>query len=254
MKISAVIPVFNTDPKFIRESVDCVLGQSCKVHELIIVNDGSDRRETLDYFDEMRGLNDTKIIVVDKENGGIPSALNAGISRMTGDWFAGCSSDDRWLPRKIESQVQFVESNPSAKVLYCDWEFIDHNGFTIRTYREPTFRDRLSIGRHLIREYVGMWSGMMIHKSVFSIVGTYNEVFKIREDYEMAVRILTRYMMYHIPEILAQYRLHSGQITMSEDYGTRSDDSRRFCEMARDLAIENFGNEEDRIEFPVGRY
>ena len=61
-------------------------------------------------------------------------------------------------------------------------------------------------------------------------------------------------MMYHVPKVLAQYRLHPEQITTSKGFGTRSDDSRRLCEMSRDLAIEHFGNEDDRKEFPVGRY
>ncbi len=252
MKISAVIPVYNTDPKYLQEAAISILTQNSPVHELIIVNDGSIRKDTLVALDDMRDL--SLVRVIDQPNKKISGALNTGIRLMSGDWFAGCSSDDRWLPSRIEEQVKFIRAHPEAKVIYCDWEFIDNDGFTIKTHREPSgFKDRFEAGKHIIREHIGMWSGMMIHKSVFDDVGLYNESFPTREDYEMHIRILTKHMMYHIPKVLAQYRLHGEQISNSNSHGSFTDIGKKYCELARDLAIEHFGNEDDRREFPVGR-
>ena len=253
MNISAVIPVFNTDPKYLREAVMSVLAQTYPVCELIVVNDGSTRPETLSELAGMKAV--SPIVVINQPNKKISGALNTGIKNMAGDWFAGCGSDDRWFPDRLEEQVKFIEAHPEARVLYCDWEFMDNRGIPIQTHLEPSgFKDRIEAGKHMIREHIGMWSGMMIHKSVFDNVGLYNESFPTREDYEMHIRILTKYMMYHMPRVLAQYRLHGEQISNSRSHGSFTDVGKKYCEMARDLAIEHFGNEYDRKEFPVGRY
>jgi len=253
MKISAVIPVFNTEPKYLRQSVEGVLNQTRKVDEIILVNDGSFRDNTLseigcifyDYY--------PKIILMNQKNKKISGALNTGIRTMKGDWWAGCSSDDRWLPNKIKEQVRFIENNPEIRVLYSDWQHISPSGIILDDYKEPEFKDRLEAGNHIIREYFGNWSGLMIHKSVFDDIGLFNESYPTREDYEFAIRILTKYMMYRVPKVLFQYRLHAQQITNSRDFGSGTAEGKKYCEMARALAIKHFGNEDDKREFYNGK-
>jgi len=247
MKISTVIPVFNTNPNFLRQCVECVLNQTRKVDEIIIVDDGSFRKETLlelkllEFFPELK--------IVHQENRKIPGALNTGIRNMVGDWWTGCSSDDRWLPSKIEEQVKFLRAHPEAKVIYSDWEYIDSEGFTTGTYREPEFKNRFEAGKHIIREYFGNWSGLMIHKSVFDDIGLFNEDLPVHEDYEFNIRMLTKYMMYRIPRVLFQYRTNPESIGFSQEYGRGTKEAKRCIEVGRKIAIEHFGDEKDRQQF-----
>ena len=251
MKISVVMPVFNTKANYLHESVLNIFTQTYPIHEIIIVNDGSTLDETLIELDRMRNL--PFVRVIDQENKNMAHATNTGIQNMTGDWCAFCSSDDRWFLNKIEEQAKFIESNPGIKVVYCDWEFINNEGFSLRAYREPEFKNRFKAGKHIIRAYFGNWSGMMIHKSVFDDIGLFNENYPTRGDYEFNIRILIKYMMYRVPKILLQYRIHPDQVTSSKDLGTRSFEAKKYCEMARDLAIKHFGDDEDRKQFPLGR-
>jgi len=255
MKISTTIPVFNTNPKYLCEALGSVLNQTYGVDEIILVNDGSTRTETLqELYNIHFWFKKNPVKVLWQNNKKISGALNTGIRNMTGDWWTGCSSDDRWLPNKIEEQVKFIEAHPEAKVIYSDWEFIDNEGFRIKAYYEPEFKDRFEAGKHIIREYFGNWSGLMIHKSVFDDIGLFNEAYPTREDYEFAIRVLTKHMMYRIPKILFQYRLHDEQITNSVKFGSRTAEAKKYCEMARALAIEHFGDEEDRKQFSQGGY
>jgi glycosyltransferase involved in cell wall biosynthesis len=254
MKISTVIPVYNTKPKFFRECVNSVLNQTHPVDEIIIVDDGSDSPKTLDELYHS-GLHLHPLIkIITQKNKRIPGALNTGIRYMTGDWFAGCSSDDRWLPHKIEEQVKFVRSNPKAKVMYSDWEYIDSEGFQLSTYTEPGFKDRFEAGRYIIKDYFGNWSGAMIHKSVFDDIGLYNENLIIHEDYEFNIRILTKYMMHRIPKVLFQYRTNPEAITFNKTHGRGTDTAKRCIEIGRAIAIEHFGNEEDRKKYPLWKF
>lgn len=256
MKISVVIPVFNTKAEYLRMAVESVLLQSYPCHELIVVNDGSTRKETLQELNTAKyGYDKYDIIkVIDQENKKISGALNTGIRHMTGDWWTGCGSDDTWLPDKLKEQVSFIEKHPDAKVIYCDWDYIDAKGNVIKHFTEPEFKDRIEAGKYIIRNYFGTWGGMMIHRSVFDAVGLFNEAFPTREDYEMNIRILIKFMMYRVPKTLFTYRLHPEQLTNSAHAGARSADGKRYTEIARDLAIAFFGDEADRKQFPYGRY
>ena len=241
------MPVFNTRAKYLREAVQSVMLQIYPCHELIIVNDGSTRKETLQELNAAKYGYDKydTIKVIDQENKKISGALNTGIRHMTGDWWTGCGSDDTLYPNKLAEQVKFLNEHPEAKVIYCDWDYIDTRGKVIRHFKEPEFKNRMEAGKYIIRNYFGTWGGMMVHKSVFDEVGLFNESFPTREDYEMNIRILNQFMMYRVPKTLFTYRLHPEQLTNSAHAGARSVDGKKYTEIARAMAIEYFGDKQN---------
>ena len=90
-KISVIIPVYNVE-KYIRECLDSVLEQSLKDIEIICVNDGStdsSRNILLEYRKK-----DSRVIVLDKQNGGLSSARNSGIDIAQGKYVLFLDSDD----------------------------------------------------------------------------------------------------------------------------------------------------------------
>lgn len=238
MKISVVIPVFNTHPLFLFESVLSIKRQSYIPVEVILINDGSTRKETINAINILK-KDWPELIVVNQGNKKISGALNTGIRLMKGDWWAGCSSDDRWLSTKLSEFVRFSKSKPEAKILYCDWQFIDQNGNLIRTFTEPEFGDRFEAGRYIIHDHFATWSGMMIHRSVFDDIGLFDESYPTREDYEFNIRILTKYMMYRVPRVLFQYRMHPEQLTRRNDKSVQD----FYTEKARMIAIKHFSNQ-----------
>ena len=99
--VSIVIPVFRGEP-YLREAIDSCLSQTYPNIEIIVVNDGSDDDGRTDAIARSYG---DKIRYYAKENGGVSSALNFGISQMRGEWFSWLSHDDVFLPDKTEKQV-----------------------------------------------------------------------------------------------------------------------------------------------------
>jgi len=240
-QVSVVMPVYNTAAKFLEEAIDSVINQSFVDWELIIVNDGSTRVETLKKLDEIALFNKKNIIIIHQKNKKISGALNTGIKNMNGDWWAGLASDDIWYPNKLAEQIKFIEIQPESKIVYCDWDYINGESKTIRHFQEPEFKDRMEAGRYIIHDYFGTWTGLMIHKKVFDVVGMFNEAYPTREDYEMNIRILNKFMMYRVPKTLFAYRLHSEQLTNSAYAGSKSADGKKYAEMARAVAIDYFG-------------
>lgn len=90
-KFSVIIPVYNVE-NYLSECLDSVINQSLFDIEIICVNDGSkDRsREILTEYQKR----DSRILIIDKINGGLSSARNAGLKVATGDYIVFLDSDD----------------------------------------------------------------------------------------------------------------------------------------------------------------
>lgn len=91
--ISIIVPVYKTE-KYIHQCVKSILSQTYTNFELILVDDGSpDNCGTI--CDEYAS-NDSRIVVIHKENGGVSSARNAGLDIAKGKYITFVDSDD-WL-------------------------------------------------------------------------------------------------------------------------------------------------------------
>jgi len=216
MKVSVVIPMYNQKAEYFRECLESAVNQTYPKddYEIIVVNDGSSKDETLKELQRWKDKEISNMKFIDKPNGKTASALNAGIKAMKGEWFMWLSSDDVWMPDKIEQQMLFMkEKRPDGKIFYCDWLRINSMGNIIKKEIEPEFETKEDVVFHLCFRFFGCGSGIMIHKNVFEKVGMFNENVFICEDYEMWFRIAKEFMFYKVPIELMKYRTHSGMLT-----------------------------------------
>lgn len=209
-RVSIVIPVFN-GANYLREAIDSALAQTRQDIEVIVVNDGS--RDSGATAEIARSYGD-RIRYIEKENGGVSSALNRGIAEMRGEWFCWLSHDDRYLPEKVAKQLVFLDANPPIRILGCNFQMIDERGNVAGEFREhlPIVRS----GRELMSSWV-YGCGLIIHRSALEAAGLFNESNRTTQDLEMWLRLIERDPIYILPEILAQFRQHpeSGSRTES---------------------------------------
>lgn len=90
--ISVIIPVYNTQKKYLDECVYSVLRQDYKNVEIIIVDDGS-RADVAKCCDEYM-MEDARVRVIHKKNEGVSVARNVGIEKAKGKWVFFLDSDD----------------------------------------------------------------------------------------------------------------------------------------------------------------
>ncbi len=96
-KISVIVPVYNVE-KYLAKCLDSILCQTFSNIEIICVNDGSTDKSRK-ILEEYRNK-DSRIIVVDKKNGGLSSARNAGMKVARGEFFSFIDSDD-WIDARM---------------------------------------------------------------------------------------------------------------------------------------------------------
>ncbi len=97
--VSVIIPVYNVE-KYLRRCLDSVLNQTFTDWEAICVNDGSPDN-SLDILKEY-AKKDSRFKIVDKKNGGLSDARNAGMKIATGDYILYLDSDDFIHPQTVE--------------------------------------------------------------------------------------------------------------------------------------------------------
>lgn len=110
--VSVVIPMYNASAT-IKEALTSVRNQTYGYFEVIVVNDGSTDAGA-DIVERFKAENtDQKVIIqmINKENGGVSSARNAGLKAASGQYIAFLDADDSWLPEKTERQLKILEAN-----------------------------------------------------------------------------------------------------------------------------------------------
>lgn len=103
--VSVIIPLYNKE-KAIEKTIRSVLKQSYTDFELIIVDDGS-TDGSADIVRKM-ALADERIIYIYKDNGGVSSARNYGLSKSVGEWIVFIDADDEMLPNNLNTLLKLV--------------------------------------------------------------------------------------------------------------------------------------------------
>jgi glycosyltransferase involved in cell wall biosynthesis len=217
--ISVVLPIYN-GAKTIRRAVESVLAQTYKNFEFIIINDGS----TDETPEILTSLHDERIRILHQENRGLVASLNRGITEAAGKHIARMDADDFAMPKRLEKQVEFMESHPTVGVLGTAVKIVYSDG-TERIRRRPL--DTASIRKNIVKICPFCHSSVMIRKEVFDKVGPYDSSKDgskklLVEDYDLWVRVLAAgYDMANLPDVLMVYYKEPASILRSRSLSMR---------------------------------
>lgn len=137
MLISIIIPVYNAE-KYIRKSLDSVLGQTYRKLEVILVNDGS--TDQSGAICNEYAQKDSRVVVLHKENGGVSSARNAGLKRAKGNYIGFIDPDDWIDPYMFEELYQLI-INHNTDISACGYVIEDINGNILKQTAHSEVRE-----------------------------------------------------------------------------------------------------------------
>lgn len=90
-RVSVIVPIYNTEA-YLERCVDSLLAQTYTNIEIILVDDGS--TDSSSEICDRYAAQDVRVKVVNKPNGGLSSARNAGLDVASGDYIGFVDSDD----------------------------------------------------------------------------------------------------------------------------------------------------------------
>lgn len=201
MKISVVIPMFNST-KTIISALNSIRRQTAfkQIVDIVVVNDGS-TDNSLELVKEYAERNkELPIVVVDKANGGVSSARNAGMKAAKGEWIALLDSDDEWLPEKLEIQMRTIQTISKIDFLGGD---IDENGLKI-LWKQVSSLYKASVKDVCIKMFP-QTSTALFRKEIYEQIGGYDEKQRYAEDGNYFLKICANYNYYHLPIQMVYY-------------------------------------------------
>lgn len=126
VKVSVIVPVYNSR-KYLKECIESIINQDLEEIELILVNDGS-TDNSLDICQKY-AMKDSRIKIIDKQNGGVSSARNAGIDAAKGEFIGFVDSDD-WINPEMYSNMYKKVKETGSDICICNF-FEDYFGYSI---------------------------------------------------------------------------------------------------------------------------
>ena len=210
MKISVIIPTFNRK-KTLGRAIQSVSNQSLSPFEILIIDDGSNDG-TKEWIKE--SFQDIKYIYHNHQ--GVSSARNKGIKHVYGDWVAFLDSDDEWLLNKLYEQVKAIGSNLEIKFFHTNEIWI-RNGVRVNQMKKHK-----KYGGYIFEKCLDICrvspSSVLIKKEIFDDIGTFDESLRVCEDYDLWLRITSKYpvVFLDIP-LIYKYGGHAGQLSKVND-------------------------------------
>jgi len=202
--VSVVLPTFNR-LKYLRPAVDSVFAQSCDDWELIIADDGSGT-ETMAYLRTL--LADARVRLLAMAHSGSPSVVrNAALREARGEYVAFLDSDDVWLPRKLEAQLDALRAS------HCRWSYtalmrVNESGEVI-----PYTRLRQTPGGSILKQLLCLevavaTPAVMVERTLLNEVHGFDEEQPYFEEYDLWLRLNLRAPVCAVAEPLVQIRNH----------------------------------------------
>ena len=145
-KISVIVPVYNVE-EYLPKCLDSILNQTFSNIEIICVNDGSTdgSRKILEEYKKR----DFRIKIVDKKNGGLSSARNAGMKVATGEFYSFIDSDD-WIDKTMLEKLYENMTALNTDISICavhqfdetNQKIDDSNPYYTLEYFDKTFDNK----------------------------------------------------------------------------------------------------------------
>jgi glycosyltransferase involved in cell wall biosynthesis len=188
-KISVVIPCYNHG-ECIDKAVDSILGQTFTDVEIIVVNDGSTDKLTVE---KLSNYNKSKTKVLHTANQGPSAARNIGISQAKGEYVLVLDADDYYHSTFLEKGVAVLEQKQKIGIVACG---IQHFGLDsgkkmpqggdVRTFLAPS----------------GLTGSALLRKVCWEQAGGYDESMKTSgyEDWNFWLDVTKRGWLVHIIE------------------------------------------------------
>lgn len=203
-KVSINLCCYNGE-NYVREALESIAGQTYEDWELVFINDGStDSTEKIILDFKERGY---PVVYQYQQNKGIGASRNEALKRSRGAYIAFIDHDDLWLPDKLRQQVEVLDQNQDAALVYTNYFKLRPNGKKYPGYRKE--QPEGDIFESLLYYYAICLSTVMVRKDALEKLDTiFDPNLGLAEETDVFMRLLYREKACYIAQPLSVYRIH----------------------------------------------
>ncbi|MBX9865595.1 MAG: glycosyltransferase family 2 protein [Burkholderiales bacterium] len=203
--ISVAMATYNGE-KYLTEQLDSILTQTYPIHEIVIVDDGSND-QTCAIVESYSVKHQQIKLFRNLVNQGVTKSFLRALQNTNGEYIAFCDQDDVWLPNKLERLIAEIGD---SLLIHCDAQLVDENLVLIN---DSYFSATKDATLHTFEDYLisnnvtGCCS--MIHRELFDV--SFPNYFYVHDHYFALVAAFYQRIKY-LPEALVLYRQHGTNV------------------------------------------
>jgi glycosyltransferase involved in cell wall biosynthesis len=211
LRLSVVVTSYNQQ-HYLEEALGSLLAQTVRPDEILVCDDYSTRDHSRDlirgYAARYSGLVKP---ILHEQNLGIAANRNSGFRAATGELVTWLDGDDRFLPTKIERELDVLEGN-SADIVYSNVFITDAHLRRLRTRYHPAQHAEGDLFVAIATRQLPPPMRMLLQRRCFEDVGFLDEGLTIYEDWEWKIRLANRFRFTYCPFPLYEYRQHTAGV------------------------------------------
>jgi glycosyltransferase involved in cell wall biosynthesis len=206
--VSIVTPSYNR-ARFIEETILSIRGQDYPHIEHIVVDGGSS-----DGTLEILKRYDDRLRWISEPDEGMFDAINQGFRMAQGDILAWLNTDDTYVvPDAVSTAVRFLLDNPQVGMVYGHCNIMDEQGQLVRELETQDF-DLDCLIHWGLGSYICQ-PATFFQRQVLDTVGLLDTSFPLCADRDLWIRIGQKFEVRHLPQHLANFRLHPGGFSVA---------------------------------------
>src|SRR5204863_4350393 len=182
--ISVLLPVYNSNLKWLRRAILSVEKQVYPRWELCIVDDASTERRLWPFLQKY-ARRDSRIKLMRRmENGHISAASNDALGLANGDFVALLDHDDELAPTALYFVAWALNKNRDLQLLYSDEDKLEEHSRRAEPYFKSDWNRELFLAQNFV-SHLSVYRTDLIHR-----IGGFRIGFEGSQDYDLALRCI----------------------------------------------------------------
>jgi hypothetical protein len=205
-EVTVVVPCYNVEP-YVKRALDSALAQAYRDFHIYAVDDGSTdgTLAALQTYSE-------HCCIVSQQHMGAAAARNRAIQMSSSPFIAFLDADDEWLPHKLECQLSLLKQNPDLG-LVCSLCAAHEPGKQMHSIFLAHLPGSGMLFQQLVRDCFVFTPTVVVRRQCLEDVGIFNESLKVSEDFNLWLRIASRWKIALLPDVLAVTHERPGSLS-----------------------------------------
>jgi glycosyltransferase involved in cell wall biosynthesis len=202
--ISILLPVYNTNPKWLLRAIASVRAQLYSRWELCIVDDASTDQRIWEIVRRQARRDKRLKILRRTKNGHICAASNDALRLATGEFIALLDHDDELSLLALYCAALALNRKPDLQLIYSDEDKLDREGRRCDPHFKPDWNPDLFTSQNYI-SHLAVYRTELVREA-----GGFREGFEGSQDYDLTLRCVEKIepaQIHHIPRVLYHWRM-----------------------------------------------